>query len=481
MTRQALWTGLGLIGALRARLAGGLARDAFGVSIDTRSLLPGDLFVAIKGEARDGHEFVGAAFERGAAGAVVDDAHAGALKGHAPLYVVKDVQQALESLGARARERSSAYVVAITGSVGKTSTKDMARVALSPFGETHASLASYNNQWGVPLSLARMPASARFGLFELGMNHAGEIAALAAQAQPHVAVVTRVAPVHLEHFDSLAAIAAAKAEIFSGLAEGGVAILNRDDETYEQLHAAAVASTAGHVLAFGESGEAQARLLAYDAPEGIVEADLFGRLLRYRLGAPGRHFALDSLAVLAIVHVLGQDVAQAAEALEGFAPPKGRGRRARLAIGAGGFTLIDESYNANPTSMRAALALLGAERGAARRVAVLGDMLELGASAGELHAELAADLEAAGVDLLFTAGPLMARLHYAAPESMRGAHRNDARELEEAVIEAIAPGDVVMVKGSNGSRMTRIVEALETRFSAAPSGKAASQEDRDEC
>jgi UDP-N-acetylmuramoyl-tripeptide--D-alanyl-D-alanine ligase len=472
MKAEPLWSGLGLIGALRARISGGLPRDVSGISIDTRSLAPGDLFFAIKGEARDGHEFVASAFERGAAGAVVDEAHAGALAGCAPLYVVKDVQEALERLGARARERSGGYVVAVTGSVGKTSTKEMAAAVLSRFGATHASAASYNNQWGVPLSLARMPAATRFGVFEIGMNHAGEIASLVSLVEPHVALVTRVAPVHLEHFASLDAIADAKAEIFSGLVEGGVAILNRDDEIFERLLEAAAASRAAHVFGFGVAQDAQARLLSYEPQENLVEADIFGRRLRYRIGAPGRHFAMNSLAVLTIAHVLDLDLAQASAALADFAPPKGRGRRELLPAGAVALTLIDESYNANPTSMRAALELLGAERPIGRRIAVLGDMLELGPSAGELHAELARDLEAAGVDLLFTAGPLMARLFYAAPERMRGAHRATTRELEEVVLDAIGAGDVVMIKGSNGSRMTRIVEAIRAKFAPAPAGAA---------
>lgn len=468
MKAEPLWSGLGLIGALRARVSGGLPRDATGVSIDTRSLAPGDLFFAIRGEARDGHEFVGSAFERGASGAVVDEAHAPALAGHAPLYVVKDVQEALERLGVRARERTPAYVVAVTGSVGKTSTKEMANVVLSRFGAMHASAASYNNQWGVPLSLARMPAASRFGVFEIGMNHAGEISSLVRFVAPHVALVTRVAPVHLEHFSSLEAIADAKGEIFSGVVEGGVAIVNRDDETFERLLEAAAASKAAHVFSFGAAEGSQARLLSHDPTDNSVEADIFGRRLRYRIGAPGRHFALNSLAVLTIAHVLDLDIAQAAEALADFDPPKGRGRRESLPAGAVPLTLIDESYNANPTSMRAALELLGAERPIGRRVAVLGDMLELGPSAGELHAELASDLEAANVDLLFTAGPLMARLYYAAPERMRGAHRNTARELEEAVLEAIGSGDAIMIKGSNGSRMSLIVEAIRTKFAPAP-------------
>lgn len=467
MRQEALWSGLSLIGALRARISGGLPREVGGVSIDSRSLERGDLFFAIKGEARDGHEFVHAAFERGAAASVIDEAHASALSGVGPLYVVKDVQQAFERLGAKARERSNAYIVAVTGSVGKTSTKDMARLVLSQFGETHASAASYNNQWGVPLSLARMPAFARYGLFEIGMNHPGEITPLVGLIKPHIALVTRVAPVHLEHFSSLEAIADAKAEIFAGLVEDGIAIINRDDETFERLQQAAAASKAKHVFSFGAAEGAQARLLAYEASEGRVEAEIFGRRLRYRIGAPGRHFALNSLAVLIVAFVLDLDLQQAAWALEEFAPPKGRGQREKLAIGDGDFTLIDESYNANPTSLRAALELLAASepQGGGRRIAVLGDMLELGPDAAQLHAELAEDLEKAHVDLLFTAGPLMARLFYAAPESMRGAHRATAQELEDVVLGAIGRGDVVTVKGSNGSRMAHIVEAARWRFS----------------
>ena len=300
MTGRPLWSGLALVGALRARASGGLAREATGVSIDTRTLQPGDLFFAIKGESRDGHDFVKTAFEKGAAAVVIDEAHAAELSGAGPLFVVRDVQQSLESLGQRARERTTAFIAAITGSVGKTSTKDMTRLMLSRFGETHASAASYNNHWGVPLTLARMPAESRFGVFELGMNHAGEIAALVAQVRPHVAVVTRIAPVHLEYFGSIENIADAKAEIFSAL-DGGVAIINCDDGFNERL-AAAAAPNAGHVLGFGETEGAHARLLSYEpAGEGaLVEAEILQQRLRFRVGAPGRHVALNALAALLV-------------------------------------------------------------------------------------------------------------------------------------------------------------------------------------
>ncbi|KAF2989478.1 UDP-N-acetylmuramoylalanyl-D-glutamyl-2,6-diaminopimelate--D-alanyl-D-alanine ligase [Methylocystis sp. MJC1] len=466
MKQETLWSGLALVGALQARVSGALARQATGVSIDTRTLQPGDLFVAIKGEARDGHEFVRAAFEKGAAAVVIDEEHARELAGAGPLFVVKDVQRSLELLGMRARDRTAAFIAAITGSVGKTSTKDMTRLMLAHFGATHASAASYNNQWGVSLSLARMPASSRYGVFEIGMNHAGEIAGLVGQVRPHVAVVTRVAPVHLEHFASLEAIADAKAEIFAGL-EGGVAIINRDDAEYEQL-AAAAAPYAGHVLDFGEADGAQARLIAYKQTDGgcEVEAEILGRRLTYRIGAPGKHIALNSLAALLVAVSFDLDLEEAAATLVDFAPPTGRGQRETLPVAEGSFTLIDESYNANPTSMRAALELLAAAVPGAggRRIAVLGDMLELGPEGGNLHAALAEDVARAKVDLLFTAGPLMQQLFYAAPEPMRAAHRATALELEEPILAAIRSGDVVMIKGSNGSRMSRIVAAAKAKF-----------------
>lgn len=466
MRREPLWSGLALVGALQARVSGSLAREATGVSIDTRTLAPGDLFFAIKGDTRDGHEFVRAAFEKGAAAAVIDEEHGLEFMGAGPLFVVRDVQAALEALGARGRDRSQAYIAAITGSVGKTSTKDMTRLMLSRFGATHASVASYNNHLGVPLTLARMPAASRYGVFELGMNHAGEIAGLVAQVRPHVAVVTRVAAVHIENFASIEEIADAKGEIFSGL-EGGVAIVNRDDDTYERL-VAATSPKAGHIFTFGEHPQAHARLLSYETVgnAGKVEADIIGRRLSYRIGAPGKHIALNSLAALLVAVSFDVDLEQAAATLADFAPPSGRGQREKLPMPMGEFTLIDESYNANPTSMRAAFELIAATTpgSGGRRIVVLGDMLELGPHSGEMHAELAEDLKRVNVDLLFTAGPQMARLYFAAFEAMRGAHRLSAQELEESVLAAIRPGDVVMVKGSNGARMSQIVAALKGKY-----------------
>ncbi len=466
-----LWTPLGLVGPLNARVSGGLPAPTFGLSIDTRTLAPGDLFFAIKGEKGDGHDHVAEAFRKEAVAAVVDEAHAEALKSLGPLYVVKAVLPALERLAVAARTRSVARIVAVTGSVGKTTTKEALRLVLWEAGSVHASPASYNNQWGVPLTLARMPRDTRFGVIEIGMNHAGEITPLAAIARPHIAIITSVAPVHLEHFDSIEAIADAKAEIFSGIAPGGVAILNRDVDQFEQLAVAARKSEVGHIATFGESDRADAALVDVElaADHTTVTARVAGRYLTYKIGAPGRHLAVDSLAVLLAAQALGLDPQEAAQALGTFDVPAGRGRRFTLQTKDGPFMLIDESYNANPASTRAALALLGALPVAGRRIAVLGDMLELGVDAAQLHAGLAADVDKNRVDLVFAAGPLMKHLFDALPEPAKGAWQSSAAALEPSVVAAVRPGDVVIVKGSNASRMHAIVATLKTRYHDAAS------------
>jgi len=464
-----LWTALGLVAPLQARISGGLPPPIFGISIDTRTLVPGDLFFAIKGEKGDGHDHVAEAFAKGAAAAVVDEAHAEALKSSGPLYVVEAVLPALERLGAAGRARGAARIVAVTGSVGKTTTKEALRLVLSQAGSVHASPASYNNRWGVPLTLARMPRDARFGVIEIGMNHAGEITPLVGMTRPHIAIITNVAPVHLEYFDSMEAIADAKAEIFSGLVQGGVAILNRDIDQYERLAAAARLSGAGHIATFGESERADARLFDVQLAEDhtIVAARIAGRDLTYRLGAPGRHLAINSLAVLLAAQALGLDLEGAAGGLAQFEVPVGRGRRVLLQAENGPFALIDESYNANPASTRAALALVGALPAAGRRIAVLGDMLELGARGPELHAGLAADVAKNHIDLVFAAGPLMKHLFDAVPDTLKGAWQADAAALEPIVAAAVHAGDVVIVKGSNASRMHAIVATLKSRYHGA--------------
>ena len=442
-----------------------------GVSIDTRTLRPGDLFFAIKGEVHDGHDHVARAFEAGAAAAVIAKARGRDLAAHEATFAVEDTLRALERLGRAARARASAQVVAVTGSVGKTSAKEMLRVALAKAGPTHASAASYNNHWGVPLTLSRLPADARFAVVEIGMNHAGEITPLATMARPHVALVTTIAPVHIEHLGSIEAIADAKAEIFSGLEPNGAAILDRDAPQFSRLERAARARGA-RVLSFGAGAQNDARLIEAAEQDGKtrVRARVLGRELDFRLGAPGAHMARNALGVLLAVGALGADLGRAAAALAEFAPQKGRGERFTLQSPSGPFTIIDESYNANPASMRAALALLGATRPGAggRRIAVIGDMLELGPGGAEMHAALADALSEHRVDLVFGAGPLTRALFDAAPAPMRAAWAERSRDILGPLADALRGGDVVMVKGSNGSRMGPVVAALRERFSSAP-------------
>lgn len=472
----ALWTRQELESATGGRLIGA-GRAIGGASIDTRTLQPGDLFFAIRGDTRDGHDFVPDALGRGAGAAVVSAARAEALAVHGPVLAVPEggadpVLAAMVRLGAAARDRTRAQVVAITGSVGKTGTKEALRHVLSEQGETHASAASYNNHWGVPLTLTRMPRSARYGVFEIGMNHGAEIVPLTAQVRPDIALITTIAPAHIEHFASLAAIADAKGEIFSGLQPGGVAILNRDAPHFDRLAAHAQASRAGRVVTFGEHADADVRALRIVLrPDlSVIDAVVMGQPVTYKLGTAGRHAALNSLGVMAVVHSLGADLARAALSLGGLTPPAGRGERTALEIGGGTAYLVDESYNANPVAVRAALATLaGIETGPrGRRIAVLGDMLELGAAAPDLHRGLAEAIEAARVDLVFTAGPLMRHLFEALPVSRRGAVADTAADLLEPLARTLRSGDAVMVKGSNGSRMGRIVEALKARYAVDP-------------
>jgi UDP-N-acetylmuramoyl-tripeptide--D-alanyl-D-alanine ligase len=464
---SALWTIDAMTAAMRAERAGSLPAEVSGVSIDSRTVGKADVFFAIQGENRDGHEFVDNALKAGAAVAVVARKQRERFP-NAPLLIVSDVLEALRDLGRAARARSYAKVIAITGSVGKTGTKEALRLALSADGETHASVASYNNHWGVPLSLARWPASSKYAVFEIGMNHAGEITPLTKLVRPHVAIVTSIEPVHLEFFGSLEKIAEAKAEIFSGIEAGGAARLTRDTPHFAQLASAAKAAGVQRVVSFGEDDNAEARLLrvSLQPDSSTVEASILGQPVTYKLGTPGRHIVLNSLAVLAAVSLVGADLALAALALNNLKPVSGRGARAYLTVPGGNALLIDESYNANPASMRAAIALLGqapiGKRG--RRIAVLGDMLELGPQGPELHRGLAESIETAGIELVFCSGPLMHALWEALPSRARGGYAETAAGLESAVLEAIRAGDAVMVKGSLGSKMGPIVKALEKQF-----------------
>jgi len=465
---EPLWSLDAMAAAMKAERAGNLPRDVPGLSIDTRTIKPGEAFFAIQGENRDGHEFVEAALHAGAGLAVVARRKMAAMPQGAPLLIADDALAGLNDLAKASRARSQAKIVAVTGSVGKTGTKEALRLVLGKQGETHASAASYNNHWGVPLSLALMPQSAKFGVFEIGMNHAGEITPLTKLVRPHVAIVTTIAPVHLEFFGTLAAIADAKAEIFLGVEPGGTAVLNADNPQFAHLKRAAQIAAVKHIVAFGESDGADAHLakVSLQAETSTVQASILGRDVTYKLGAPGRHVVENSLAVLAAAQLLGADLALAALALADLKAPAGRGERVTLELPGGAVLLIDESYNANPVSMRAALALLGQVpmKGMGRRIAVLGDMLELGPDGAALHADMADAVTGNAVDLVFCSGPLMKSLWDALPSGRRGGYADTSAALEPEILGAIAANDAVMIKGSLGSRMSPIVKALRRRY-----------------
>jgi UDP-N-acetylmuramoyl-tripeptide--D-alanyl-D-alanine ligase len=476
MSVTPLWTSGEMAQAMRASINGALPEAISGLSIDSRTIAPGDAYFAIKGDVHDGHDFVAAALNAGAALAVVEAAQREKFPSDAPLLVVDDVLAALVALAYAARARLDAQVIAITGSVGKTSTKEALRRVLGAQGPTHASTASFNNHWGVPLSLARCPASVRFAVFEIGMNHAGEIEQLVKMVRPQVAVITTVEPVHLEFFAGIEAIADAKAEIFTGVEPGGAVVLNRDNAQFARLQAHAKKLGISRIVSFGADKESDARLLdvSLHADRSAVHANILGHDVTYKLGMPGRHMAMNSLAVLAAASLAGTDLALAALSLSQIEPAAGRGGRRTLEVASGEATLIDESYNANPASMAAALNVLGAAAVGphGRRIAVLGDMLELGPTRAVLHRGLIDAIKANRIDLVYCCGPLMRNLWDALSTGKRGGYADSADTLESQVVGAIRAGDAIMVKGSLGSKMKTIVNALEKRFP----GKAAHDE-----
>ncbi len=483
---EPLWTWQQILDALFFALGDGTPdRPITGVSIDTRSLQPGDLFVALK-DVRDGHEFVTSAFQAGAAAAIVGD-HYERMQGDGALIRCKkdflrgqfgkynrdgDPLLALEVLGSLARRRLApdARVIAVTGSAGKTGTKEMLRAcfnAVAP-GRVHASEKSYNNHWGVPLTLARMPQDTQYGVFEIGMNHAGEIAALTRFVNPHAAIVTTVEPVHLEHFPSVEAIADAKAEIFEGLVSGGTAIIKRASPHFDRLRVRAQIQAA-RVVSFGLEAGADVFAVKNDLGDdgSDITANANGERVAFHVAMPGRHIAENALAVVAALHAAGADVKTAVLALATLPPPSGRGARAVLKVGDGEALLIDESYNANPASMRAALATLATvpRLKFPRRIVVLGDMLELGAASDGLHTGLKDAVDGAGTDLFFACGPHMKSLYDCVPDAIKGHYSETATGLADAITSALRAGDVVMIKGSNGMRLQPLVAALQRQFS----------------
>ncbi|MCB2096202.1 MAG: UDP-N-acetylmuramoyl-tripeptide--D-alanyl-D-alanine ligase [Parvularculaceae bacterium] len=437
---------------------------AKGLSIDTRTLSPGEMFVALN-DMRDGHDFLESAFERGASAALVARAPANAPDG-APLLVVPDTLEGLRDLARAARLRNFGKRVAVTGSVGKTSTKEMLRAALEGLGHVHASDKSFNNHWGVPLTLARMPIDADFGVFEIGMNHAGEITPLTNLVKPHVAVVTTIGEAHIEFLGSRENIARAKAEIFLGVVKSGAVILPIDNDQFGLLRDLARRAGVERIISFGEAKDADIRLISYrgDASGSEIAASIFGETLDFPLGAPGRHQAMNALAVIGAARALGASAARAAAGLKDHGAAAGRGAQTKVRLSSGAeVTILDESYNANPTSMAAALALLGQmnPKGKGRRIAVLGQMFELGPTAPELHAGLADPLLAAGVDALYVAGALMDHLWDKAPPAIRAGRAGDARALAPSILESLEDGDIIMVKGSNASKVSEIVAAIK--------------------
>ncbi|EUB96132.1 UDP-N-acetylmuramoylalanyl-D-glutamyl-2,6-diaminopimelate/D-alanyl-D-alanyl ligase [Rhizobium sp. CF080] len=466
-----LWTSEDLTSAMGGRPIGSLPAGITGISIDSRSIGQDEAFFAIKGDRVDGHDYASLAVANGATLIVVNEAKLPALgKLSVPMIVVEDVLAALGKLALAARARSRARIVAITGSVGKTTTKEMLRHALAPSGKVHAAVASFNNHWGVPLTLARMPADCDFGVFEIGMNHPDEIRPLVKMVRPHVAMITTIAAAHLGHFKNLEEIAAAKAEIFEGLEPGGSAILNRDIKQFGFLQKKAQEAGVSHIHTFGQHAKADFRLADFEGngESSVVWAVLNGETSEVHIGAPGRHIAENAMAVLGACLLVGADMAGAMAALAALKPVKGRGERHRLGIGEGHLTLIDESYNANPASMRAAIALLASSvpELTGRRIAVLGDMLEMGEFSAKVHEELTGPLLAAGIEHVWLAGAEMTALRDALPDSVDVQYYEKTADLADFVVRSVMPGDVVMVKSSLGLGFGKIVTALIDNYPA---------------
>lgn len=463
---EPLWTAKAAADAAEGQLTEG-GWTAKGVSIDTRTLQPGDLFVALT-DKRDGHDFAQAALEKGAAAVLVSNPEACS----GPRLVVDDVLEGLVRLGAGARRRSEAIRVGVTGSVGKTSVKEALAAVFRAAGKAHWSEKSYNNHWGVPLTLSRMPEATQHAVFEMGMNHAGEIETLTDMVRPHVAMITKIAPAHLENLGSMEAIADAKAEIFKGLQPDGVAVIPADDEFAPQLSEAVSRSSAGFMLDFGLTPAAAVRILSYDeGPDGGVgRMDVMGKTLDFRLRLPGAHQAVNAAGVVAAAIGAGVDPDLALDALSDLKPTAGRGVSFYAALSAGRVVeLVDESYNANPASMRAAFSALKLRtpQGKGRKIAVIGEMLELGPDSAALHAELAGPLAEAGADHVITVGEGARYLADALDVNRRAAWCANADEALETLNTLAQDGDVILVKGSNASGVHKLVSALRDKAPSA--------------
>jgi UDP-N-acetylmuramoyl-tripeptide--D-alanyl-D-alanine ligase len=461
-----LWTVAEIVAATGGRPEGLNDGAISSISIDSREIAPDALFVAIKGDVHDGHAFVGNTLEAGAAAALVSEAY---FAGHGGerLIVVLDTMQALEAIARAARSRSRAQIVAVTGSAGKTTTKEAIRTVLAAAGETHASIKSFNNHWGVPLTLARMPREAQFGVFEIGMNHPGEITPLVKLVRPHVAVITTVAAAHLEFFKSVAEIAAAKAEIFLGLEPGGTALLNADHEYLHILFNHARRAGVGRIITYGFDASADFRIAEIEALPTRTIAQIEHDSERYALSlpVPGRHMVANAVAALAIAQLSGEGTAVALRALAGFAASEGRGETHRLGPPNKSLLLVDESYNANLASMAAAMDVYAAiDPPGGKKVLVLGDMLELGPQSPELHATLKNSVLATGATHVFLVGPSIGALAKTLDPDLVAGYAQSIDEISEAILAALAHGDSVMVKGSKGVRLAGLVQAIRDRF-----------------
>ena len=466
-----LWNSDEFVAALNGRPVGGLPSGITGISIDSRSISKGEAFFAIKGDRVDGHDYASIAAANGAAVLVISEARLPALgRLTVPMIVVDDVLASLERLGRAARMRATGKIIAVTGSVGKTTTKEMLRKVLSACGSVHASVASFNNHWGVPLTLARMPRDADFGIFEIGMNHSGEIRSLVAMVQPDIAIITTVAGAHMGNFHNIEEIARAKGEIMEGIVADGHVILNRDNDQFPVLEKVAQEQRVAHVHTFGANPKADFRLAEFNgqAENSNIWAVINGRTIEATIGAPGRHIAENALAVLGAAVLAGADLEKVAEALVEFTPEKGRGQRHKLSLGEGkgSFTLIDESYNANPASMRAAIGLLEATKptGNGRQIAVLGDMLEMGEGSAAIHGLLAGPIKNAHIKYAWLAGTDMRALADQISGNVEVTYRKTAAELAEYAVSHVSDGDVLVVKSSLGTGFGKITAALLNKF-----------------
>lgn len=460
MTKKILWTS-----SDAEKATGGKATNkwkATGVSIDSRKIEPGDLFIAIKGENFDGHDFVKDALAKGAAAAVVTHVPNGVSK-DAPLLVVGYIMSALQDLARFSRARIKGKVVGVTGSVGKTSTKEMLATAFKGQGKVYFTEGNLNNHFGLPLSLARMPANTDFGIFEIGMNHSGEIIPLTKLARPDVSIITTVEAVHLEFFKSVEEIADAKAEIFTSMGEKQTAVLNFDNPHYKRLEASAKKAGIKKIVSFGAQKGADFRMESYaeKAGKSVIALNANGEILNYKLGMSAKHQALNSTGVLAVVKAAGGSLEKAAKNLAKLEAKPGRGKSYEVNFQGKLITIIDDCYNASPASVSAALDNLGSRKVKGRKIAVLGDMFELGDNAPELHKGLSKKIVDNNIDLLFTAGKLTLNLYNAIPEKIKGGTSETSAELGNVLVKSLKEGDVLLVKGSRGMRMENVIKYLQ--------------------